>query len=103
MRASHREGSLGRVRGFGHCLVFLIKLFVDSLNIDLIAGTGLKASPVSSVPCMLDLGFSLALNGFAVVFDLFLVTLRLLVLHGSFGLRRLLRVPVSVLFKCFVS
>lgn len=72
-------------RAAGECVLFVANLFVGTVKVDLVVGTKLNSSPVSDLPCAVDLKFPVALKALAFVLGLFLVTKRVMLLGGSFG------------------
>ena len=65
-------------------LVFLVGLFVNSLGVSLITRADLGTSPISSIPYVLSLNFSVTLGEFTIAFSLLLIVLQLLILRKNF-------------------
>ena len=84
-------------------LVFLVGLFVNSLGVSLITKANLGTSPISSIPYVLSLNFSLTLGEFTILFSLLLIVLQLLILRRNFRLEHLLQIPISVAFGYFID
>lgn len=84
-------------------LVFLVGLFISSLGVSLITKADLGTSPISAIPYVLSLHFSLTLGQFTVAFSLFLILLQLLMLRRRFKAEHLLQIPISVAFGAFID
>lgn len=83
--------------------IFLIGLFVNSLGVSLITKADLGTSPISSIPYVLDLNFTMTLGQFTIFFSLLLILLQLLILRRNFKAEHLLQIPISVLFGYFID
>lgn len=83
---------------FKRYLIFLVGLFISSLGVSLVTKANLGTSPISSIPYVLSLNFSLTLGNFTIIFSLFLIALQLLILRNDFKLEHLLQIPISILF-----
>lgn len=59
-------------------IIFLLGLLVNSLGVSLITKAELGTSPISSIPYVLSLNYSLSLGTFTVLFSLLLILLQLL-------------------------
>ena len=84
-------------------IYFIIGLFVNSLGVAFITDASLGTSPISSIPYVLSLKFSLTLGQFTIIFSLFLVALQIVLLRKNFQLIQLLQIPVSILFGYFID
>ena len=84
-------------------LVFLVGLFISSLGVSLITKANLGTSPISAIPYVLSLNFSLTLGQFTIAFSLLLILLQLLILRKNFKLEHLLQIPISVAFGYFID
>lgn len=84
-------------------IVFLAGLFINSLGVSLITKANLGTSPISSIPYVLSLNFSLTLGGFTIVFSILLIVLQMLILRKNFKLESLFQIPVSILFGYFID
>ena len=84
-------------------IVFLIGLFISSLGVSIITKANLGTSPISSIPYVLSLKFSLTLGQFTILFSILLVALQLLILRKNFKLEHLLQIPISFLFGYFID
>lgn len=71
---------------FKRYLIFLVGLFISSLGVSLVTKANLGTSPISSIPYVLSLNFSLTLGNFTIIFSLFLIALQLLILRNDFKL-----------------
>ena len=76
---------------FKRYLIFLVGLFISSLGVSLVTKANLGTSPISSIPYVLSLNFSLTLGNFTIIFSLFLIALQLL------------QIPISILFGYFID
>lgn len=83
--------------------IFLIGLFINSLGVSLITKADLGTSPISSIPYVLDLNFSMTLGQFTIFFSIFLILLQLLILRKNFKAEHFLQVPISILFGYFID
>lgn len=88
---------------FKRYLIFLVGLFISSLGVSLVTKANLGTSPISSIPYVLSLNFSLTLGNFTIIFSLFLIALQLLILRKDFKLEHLLQIPISILFGYFID
>lgn len=84
-------------------IIFLIGLFINSLGVSLITKANLGTSPISSIPYVLSLNFSMTLGEFTVVFSLILILLQVMILRKDFKLEYLLQIPISLLFGYFID
>lgn len=84
-------------------LIFFLGLFINSLGVALITKANLGTSPISSIPYVLSLNFSLTLGEFTIIFSLFLILLQLLILRKNFTAEYLLQIPISILFGYFID
>lgn len=84
-------------------IVFLIGLFISSLGVSIITKANLGTFPISSIPYVLSLKFSLTLGQFTILFSILLVALQLLILRKNFKLEHLLQIPISFLFGYFID
>lgn len=84
-------------------LIFLIGLFINSLGVSLITKADLGTSPISSIPYVLDLNFSMTLGQFTIFFSLLLILLQLFILRRNFKAEHLLQIPISILFGYFID
>lgn len=83
--------------------IFLIGLFINSLGVSLITKADLGTSPISSIPYVLDLNFSMTLGQFTIFFSLLLILLQLFILRRNFKAEHLLQIPISILFGYFID
>ena len=60
-------------------IVFLLGLFINSMGVGLITKANLGTSPISAIPYVLSLRFSLSLGEFTILFSLLLVAAQLLI------------------------
>lgn len=67
-------------------IIFLIGLFINSLGVSFVTKASLGTSPISSIPYVLSLNFSLSLGQFTIIFSLFLIVLQLVILRKNFKL-----------------
>ena len=84
-------------------IIFLIGLFINSLGVSLITKANLGTSPISSMPYVLSLNFSMTLGESTVVFSLILILLQVMILCKDFKLEHLLQIPISLLFGYFID
>lgn len=85
------------------CIVFLLGLFINSMGVGLITKANLGTSPISAIPYVLSLRFSLSLGEFTILFSLLLVAAQLLILRNQFKPEHWLQVPVSIAFGYFID
>ena len=64
-------------------LIFFVGLFINSLGVALITKANLGTSPISSIPYVLSLGFSLTLGQFTIIFSVFLILLQIIILRKN--------------------
>lgn len=84
-------------------IIFLIGLFINSLGVSFITKANLGTSPISSIPYILSLNFSMTLGQFTIIFSLFLISLQLIILKKDFKLEHILQIPVSIVFGYFID
>ena len=84
-------------------IVFLLGLLVNSLGVSLITKAELGTSPISSIPYVLSLNYSLSLGTFTVLFSLLLILLQLIILKKDFKLEHVLQIPVSLAFGILID
>lgn len=84
-------------------LLFLFGLFINSLGVSFITKASLGTSPISSIPYVLSLNFSLTLGQFTIFFNLFLILLQMVILRKRFKIEHLLQIPVTILFGYFID
>lgn len=84
-------------------LIFLAGLFISSLGVSLVTKANLGTSPISSIPYVLSLNFSMTLGEFTIIFSIFLILLQLCILRKNFKLEHALQIPISILFGYFID
>lgn len=84
-------------------LIFFVGLFINSLGVALITKAHLGTSPISSIPYVLSLDFSLTLGQFTIIFSVFLILLQIIILRKNFRLEDLLQIPISIFFGYFID
>lgn len=82
---------------------FIVGLFVNSLGVAFITRADLGTSPISSIPYVLSLNFSLTLGQYTMIFSAFLVLLQILILRKDYPPVQLLQLLVGVLFGYFID
>ena len=79
-------------------IVFLLGLFINSMGVGLITKANLGTSPISAIPYVLSLRFSLSLGEFTILFSLLLVAAQLLILRNqNIGFRYRYPLPLAIL------
>lgn len=84
-------------------IIFIMGLLVNSLGVSLVTKANLGTSPISSIPYVLSMNFSLSLGTFTVLFSLFLIWLQLLILRKNFKFEHMLQIPVAFAFGIFID
>lgn len=84
-------------------IIFCIGLFLSSFGVSLITKASLGTSPISSIPYVLSLKYTMTLGQFTILFSILLVILQILILLKRFQPASLLQIPVSVLFGYFID
>lgn len=84
-------------------IIFLIGLFIMSLGVSFVTKANLGTSPISSIPYVLSLNFSLTLGQFTIIFSLFLIILQLIILKKNFKPEHILQIPISIIFGYFID
>lgn len=84
-------------------IIFLIGLFISSLGVSFVTKANLGTSPISSIPYVLSLNFSLTLGQFTIIFSLFLIILQLIILKKDFKPEHILQIPISIVFGYFID
>ena len=82
---------------------FVAGLFVNSLGVAFITRADLGTSPISSIPYVLSLNFSLTLGQYTMIFSAFIVLLQVLILRKDYPPIQLLQLLVGVLFGYFID
>lgn len=84
-------------------IIFILGLLVNSLGVGLVTKANLGTSPISSIPYVLSMNFSLSLGTFTVLFSLLLIWLQFLILQKNFNIEHVLQIPVSFAFGIFID
>lgn len=84
-------------------LIFLAGLFINSLGVSLVTKANLGTSPISSIPYVGSLNFSLTLGEFTIYFSILLIILQFAILRKNFKPEHVLQVPISFLFGYFID
>lgn len=84
-------------------IIFIIGLYINSLGVSMVTKANLGTSPISSIPYVLSLHFSLTLGQFTILFSLLLIVLQLIILKKNFKLEHVLQIPVSIAFGYFID
>ncbi|MCM1284681.1 MAG: DUF6198 family protein [Acetobacter sp.] len=84
-------------------LIFLIGLFINSLGVSMVTKADLGTSPISSIPYVLSLHFSMTIGQFTIIFSILLIILQIFILRKNFKLENLLQIPVSIIFGYFID
>ena len=84
-------------------IIFLIGLFINSLGVSFVNKANLGTSPISSIPYVLSLSFSLTLGQFTILFSLLLIALQLIILRKNFKPEHILQIPISIVFGYFID
>ena len=83
--------------------LFLLGILINAFGIAFITKAALGTSPISSVPYVLSLQFSMTLGEFSFFLNLFFILLQILLLRRRFPLFQLLQLPVALLFSLFID
>lgn len=79
-------------------------LFAMALGITLMVKAGLGTSPISSVPYVLSLNYTMvSLGAFTVIWNLALLLGQVFVLRNKFRPAQLLQIPLTLVFGAFVD
>lgn len=84
-------------------IIFIVGLYINSLGVSMVTKANLGTSPISSIPYVLSLKFSLTLGGFTIAFSILLIFLQLCILRKDFKLEHILQIPVSIAFGYFID
>ena len=84
-------------------IFLLVGLFVNGLGVSFITKAGLGTSPITSIPYTLSLSFTPTVGMFTLVFNIFLVILKVILLRRNFQLQNLLQLPIIALFSFFID
>lgn len=84
-------------------VIFLFGLFISSFGVGLVTKANLGTSPISAIPYVLSLNFTLTLGEFTIIFSIFLIILQLIILRKNFKMEHVLQIPVSILFGYFID
>lgn len=84
-------------------IIFFVGLFINSLGVSLITKAKLGTSPISAIPYVLSLNFSLTLGQFTIIFSLFLIALQVIILRKNFKIEHFLQIPISIIFGYFID
>lgn len=83
--------------------IFLIGIYINSFGISFITKAALGASPISSGPYVLSLGFWPTMGEFTIALSLLLILLQIALLGKKFKKASLLQIPVSIVFGYFID
>ncbi len=83
--------------------LFICGLFFMSLGICLILKSSLGTSPISSIPYILSLKYSLSLGEFTFIINMLFLLMQLLILQQSFPYIQFLQIPMTIVFSCFID
>ena len=89
---------------FKRYVAFIIGLLVNALGVAIIKNAALGTSPITVIPDVLSIAFSLSFLGitsfgiFVFIFNLILVILQILLLRRWFKLEYLIQIPVALVF-----
>lgn len=84
-------------------VIFLIGLYINSFGVAFITKAGLGTSPISSIPYILSLNFSMTLGQFTIWFNVLLIALQIALLRKNFKIEHLLQLPFTVAFGYFID
>jgi uncharacterized membrane protein YczE len=84
-------------------VIFIVGLYINSLGVAMVTKANLGTSPISSIPYVSSLRFSLTLGQFTIGFSLLLIALQLLILRRNFKIEHILQIPVSIAFGYFID
>lgn len=85
-------------------IIFIIGLFFSALGVALTKSAGLGVSPISSVPNVLSIRFTvLSMGNWLIVWNCLLIVGQILLLRKNFKPIQLLQVPLSFLFGYFTD
>lgn len=83
-------------------IIFLIGLFISSLGVSFVTKANLGTSPISSIPYVLSLSFSLTLGQFTILFSLLLIVLQLIILRKNFKPEHYFSSVIYLLAGCVI-
>ena len=83
--------------------LFICGLFFMSLGICLILKSSLGTSPISSIPYILSLQYSLSLGEFTFIVNMLFLLMQLLILQQRFPYIQFLQIPMTIVFSCFID
>ena len=88
---------------FKRYIIFLIGLFISSLGVSFVTKANLGTSPISSIPYVLSLNYSMSLGEFTIFFSILLIVFQLIILRKNFKLEHVLQIPFSIAFGYFID
>jgi len=87
----------------GRWFVFITGLFIMSFGVALSVKADLGISPISCVPYVFSLKYSLTLGQLTVIFNSLLILLQILILRKRYRIFQLIQLPVIFLFGIFID
>ena len=84
-------------------LFFILGLFIMAVGVVLSTRSNLGTSPISCVPYVLSLGFSMTIGQFTFLMNLLFIIFQILLLRKQFKFIQLLQVVVAFLFAYFTD
>ncbi|MGN0584737.1 MAG: YitT family protein [Ruminococcus sp.] len=84
-------------------IILLAGLIINGLGVALITKASIGTSPISSVPYVLSLNFTLTIGVFTIIFNVLLVAAQICILRKKFPVSDLLQLPVTFLFSLFID
>ena len=103
MNRTDKAGRTVKKNKLKRYLLFLVGLFINALGVSLVTKASLGTSPISSIPYVLSLNFSLTLGNFTIIFSILLILLQILILRKNFKIENILQIPVSIAFGYFID
>jgi uncharacterized membrane protein YczE/cytidylate kinase len=84
-------------------LLFILGLFLMAIGVALSTRSNLGTSPISCVPYVLSLGFSMTIGQFTFFMNLIFITFQILLLRKQYKWIQLLQVVVAIIFAYFTD
>jgi len=84
-------------------LVFILGLFLMAIGVTLSTRSNLGTSPISCVPYVLSLGFSMTIGQFTFLMNLVFIIFQILLLRKQYKWIQLFQVVVAIIFAYFTD
>ena len=85
------------------CIALVIGLFIMAIGVALSIKANLGTSPVSCVPYVYSLGFSMTVGTLSIIVNVLMILLQIILLRKEYQLIQLIQLPVALIFGIFID